>query len=115
MKIILSLFVLVLISSCTKDKVAIVPVDVCKDTVSYGSVIAPLMNTSCNTSGCHNATDQAGGRVFVTHAQVAAAADILLASVRPGYALQMPQGQALLADSVVQKIQCWITQGKLNN
>jgi hypothetical protein len=101
-----------LISSCAKDKVTVVIPPNCPDTVSFNAEILPLIQNNC--SGCHN-TGNGTGYTLTTHSNISSAADAVLGSMQGnGYQL-MPQGGPALPDSLIQKVECWIYQGKKNN
>lgn len=105
--------------SCSKDKVDIDALggnSNCLDTVSYASQIEPILNQSCATSGCHAGGAGTNGYDLTNHSSVSANANIILSVIRhDGGVTAMPYGGAQLADSVGQNIECWISQGKLNN
>ncbi len=112
---------LVILSSCLKDK-AVEPIentvqDTCADTISFSSEIMPLiLNPSCNTASCHNATDAAAGIDLTTYSNVAPISDILLKTMQHESGVSaMPKNLPILHDSIVAKFECWINQGKLNN
>jgi hypothetical protein len=111
MKIILSILFLVLISvSCTKDKVQNYPNANCSDTVSFNNEILPLIQNNC--TGCH---DNQNGYTLTNHSNISLNSTAIIGAMRnSGYQL-MPQGGPALPDSVIQRIECWVNQGKLNN
>ena len=101
-----------LLSSCAKDKVSYVAPPNCPDTISFNNEILPLIQSNCG--GCH---DVGNGTAYTltNHTNIAASADAILGSMRGnGYQL-MPQGGPALPDSLIQKVECWIYQGKLDN
>lgn len=102
-------------TSCKKDKTQIVVND-CPDTISYSAKIAPLINQSCATTGCHAAGSAAGGYNLDGHANVSANAAIILNVIKHESGVTpMPAGAPKLADSLIQQVQCWINQGQLDN
>lgn len=105
------------ILSCSKDKVTQVPIAAdCADTISFSNEVLPLFNQNCSTSGCHDAGSAASGYVFTNHTNISATADQALGAMRhDGGFTPMPLGGAKLADSLIQKVECWIAQGKMNN
>jgi len=107
--ILFSLLTLILIS-CDKDKVSITPN--CADTVSFNNQVLPIIQNNC--LGCHD-VGNGTGYVFTSHANISASANAIWGSMQgSGYQL-MPQGGPALNDSLVQLVECWIAQGKLNN
>jgi hypothetical protein len=107
-----------LIFSCRKDKVQEVTIqpEECGETVSYTNEIQPFLDINCSTSGCHNANSGSAGYVLETHTQISDNADVILSVIRheSGFS-PMPQGSPKLNDSTIQKMECWISQGKLFN
>ncbi|MBI1837422.1 MAG: cytochrome c [Flavobacteriia bacterium] len=103
----------VLLVACAKDKVP-VPVNVainpCPDTISFANDVLPIMNdaacTYCHGPGC-------GIGEYYDYTTISNSAQQILNSIGPNGT--MPQGGTKLADSTVQKIACWISQGKKNN
>ena len=96
--------------SCSKDKASLSPN--CPDTVSFNAVILPMVQSNC--TGCHG-SGNGTGYTLTNYANISSHADAVLGSMRgSGYQL-MPQGGPALPDSVIQKVACWINQGKLNN
>lgn len=108
-----------MIASCTKDKVEIIDVPVntnCPDTILYSTQIEPILNQSCATSGCHPGGAATNGYDLTNHTSVSANASIILNVIRhESGVVAMPFGSAQLPDSIAQHIECWISQGKLNN
>jgi len=119
MKLIATAIVLITFIACTKTKTE-VPVDTgitCTDTVFFqNEILGEIMNVSCNTVGCHDAGTGSAGYTIENYSQVAANANLFLSVIRyDAGVLPMPQGSAKLADSLIQKLDCWIQQGKLDN
>ena len=102
----------VLLVNCTKDKVTVVIPPDCPDTVSFNAEILPLIQNNC--SGCHS-SGNGTGYTLTNHTNISVSADAILGSMHgTGYQL-MPQGGPALPDSLIQKVECWIYQGKKNN
>ncbi len=110
------LCILVMQTGCKKEKgpAPFISTD-CPDTIFYQLQIKPMIDQNCSTSGCHDASGQAGV-VLLSHAQVDEHADHILKTIRyqSGF-VPMPQGASKLADSLIQQFACWINQGKQNN
>lgn len=108
-----------LLVSCLKDKTIepFVATGPCVDTVSYANEIVPqIINFSCNVAGCHNSSANAGGYILENHSQVSANADIVFNVLKHNAGFTpMPLGATKLSDSLIQKFDCWIQQGKLDN
>lgn len=107
------------LSACLKDRtseyVEVAPV-ACADTVFFqAEIMGEIMDVSCNTVGCHDAGTGSGSYVLENYTQVAGAATVLVGVMNYTAGLPMPQGSPKLADSLLQKFDCWIEQGKLNN
>lgn len=119
MKLIATTIVLITFIACSKTKTE-VPVDpdlTCADTVFFqDEILGEILNVSCNTTGCHDAGTGSAGYTLENYSQVAANADLFLSVMRhDAGVLPMPLGSAKLADSLIQKLDCWIQQGKLDN
>lgn len=71
-------------------------------TVSYSTEVAPIINTYCNTGGCHS---------YSTYTQVKSASAAIYSEVSSG---SMPRGKSITA-AEKQKLLCWINNGALNN
>tara|TARA_B100000508_G_scaffold138385_1_gene134339 strand:+ start:20504 stop:20863 length:360 start_codon:yes stop_codon:yes gene_type:complete len=104
--------------SCRKDKVQEVTItpEECPETISYTNDIQPFLDINCSTSGCHDSNTGSAGYVLEQHSQVEEHAEIILSVIRheSGFSA-MPQGGPKLPDSTIQKMECWIGQGKLFN
>ncbi len=103
--------------SCKKDKAPdIVPIESCVDTVSFSQVVLPLIEQSCATTGCHDANTAQSGFNFSGHFNISVFSPSMIGSIRHDASfVPMPFSAPKLADSLIQKIGCWIAQGKLNN
>ena len=115
----LSVFALVGFTSCLKEK-TIEPIIVepgpCSDTVSFTNFIMPeIIDASCNTMGCHDQTGS-GGYILINHNQVSTNANVIYSAIshEAGFT-PMPLGQNKISDTLIQKFDCWIQQGTLNN
>lgn len=101
-----------LLFSCTRDKVT--PIDQqCNTTISFATDVLPIMEANCVS--CHQPGNACGGYDLSTYTAIAANANAIVGSMKAnGYQL-MPIGGPALADSTIQKISCWINQGKQDN
>lgn len=110
---------MLILCSCLKDKTATyteAPPATCVDTVLFqDEIMGQIMNVSCNTAGCHDSGTAQSGYIIENHTQVSANADFFLNVMNYSAGVPMPYGSAKLADSLIQKFECWIEQGKLNN
>lgn len=107
-----ALLVLVGVLACKKDQT---PPAECVDVVSFAADVAPIIEVNCSTSGCHDAT-ASGGINLLSYVGVEANATRILNVIShdAGF-VPMPLGGDKLADSLIQKVDCWIRQGKMNN
>lgn len=98
--------------SCTRDKIT--PIDQqCNTTISFANDVLPIMEANCVS--CHQPGNASGGYDLSSYAAIAANANAIVGSMKAnGYQL-MPIGGPALADSTIQKISCWINQGKQDN
>lgn len=107
------------ILSCKKDKVPQIidyPIDLCADTVSFSQVVQPLIEQGCATTGCHDPNHHQAGYNFTGYQNISSSSSSMISSIRHDAGLTpMPYNQSKFADSLIQKIECWIAQGKLNN
>ncbi len=117
-------FLLIAISvSCNKDKIGdFDPVDGnpftgdCTDTVFYSTIVQPIIMNNCTVAGCHNNIQVAGGFNFESHESVSANANLILNVIQHNSGFgAMPLGASQLNSSLIQDIECWINQGKMNN
>ena len=106
------LFCSIVLFSCTRDKVT--PIDEqCNTTISFSNEVMPIIQANC--VGCHNQNGASGGYDFSTYDAIAGNANALLGSVKANGFQLMPIGGPALPDSLIQKINCWINQGKQDN
>lgn len=114
MKILFNTFLIcaLLLFSCTREKVT--PVDLqCNTTISFTTDVLPIMEANCVS--CHQPGNVSGGYDLSSYTAIAANANAIVGSMKAnGYQL-MPIGGPALADSTIQKISCWIQQGKQDN
>jgi len=78
-------------------------------TISYKNDIAPIMSANCTS--CHNANQASAGINLSTYPNVSKYATSSLNAMNDGS--MPPVGK--LPSGTIQKLNCWITQGKLNN
>lgn len=105
---------IVTLGSCRKDKTPEPPIAenpvVCVEEVSFAQKVLPVLQDKCFS--CHaNGTSPA----FNDHATVSQQADKIVKSIKAEGTPLMPQGGPALPDSIIQNIECWRNQGKLNN
>lgn len=81
---------------------------------TYTTNVKPLMDAHCATSGCHSASQKAGGKDLSTYAGTknAAGNNSFLGSIEhlSGYT-SMPEGAAKLNDADIKTIACWVQNG----
>ena len=111
-RVIVFSFCSVFLFSCTREKVT--PIDEqCNTTISFSNEVMPIIQANC--VGCHNQNGAFGGYDFSTYDAIAGNANALLGSVKANGFQLMPLGGPALPDSTIQKITCWISQGKQDN
>lgn len=76
------------------------------------SKVQSIVAAKCNTSGCHNARDAAGGTVLETYDQVKAKASRI--NQRAIVEKTMPPAAALSTGDIAM-LKCWISSGTPNN
>jgi len=108
------LVALVALSSCEKDKVSVSVV--CDSEMSYQSDIQPLLQMNCAVTGCHTSPNPAGGFDWTSLAVVQSNSQKMLDAMRhsPGITA-MPFLGTKLQDSLINKFECWVVQGSLDN
>jgi hypothetical protein len=113
MKLLASLSICMLLFSCTKDKVGGTIVDPnCTDSLSFSTDVWPIIEQNCTS--CHNVGNTTG-YTLTNHTNISSNAAAIVGSMKGSGFQLMPQGGDALPDSIIQKVQCWISQGKLNN
>ena len=125
MKIIFSLFIitvcLVSLNSCYYDKAELLypgsnlPCDTTSATAKFSTDVLPVMNASCNLSGCHNSTDASSGVILDSYAGVRTQAlngRLMSSTSSTG---TMPKNAARLSNCTLAKIQQWINSSTPNN
>lgn len=127
MKPILSILALIVTVSCFQscyyDKADVLYPDgkiPCDTSVvaKFSTDVLPVMNVSCNTSGCHNTVSASSGVILDTYAGVKAqiANGRLIGSIsQTGAFSPMPKGAGMLNSCTITKIQQWINSGSPNN
>ncbi|MFM9836679.1 MAG: SprB repeat-containing protein [Cyclobacteriaceae bacterium] len=80
--------------------------------ISYSGTIKSILDTNCNTSGCHNG-DLGASRDWRTYATVKNdAASIKSRTVNKS---MPPAGNKALTQEQISQITCWVDDGALNN
>ena len=108
--------ILLFIASCTFDKYEVPRISTsasssCDTIVHYATTIAPLILSTCATSGCHDGTQS---NLAVYHVlQVHSAAVVDRINGRNG--ALMPSAGAPLSAADISKITCWVNQGAQQN
>lgn len=104
----------IVVCSCKKDKVEFYSNANCSDTVSFNDEILPLIQNNC--AGCH---DNQNGYSLTNYANISSNSSAIIGAMRnSGYKLMPRDGFNIgyaLPDSVIQRVECWINQGKKNN
>lgn len=115
-----TIFSLSLFESCYYDKEELLYPDSklpCDTSVvaRFSSEVLPVMNASCNLSGCHNSVDAASGVILDTYAGVKTQSlnGRLMSSTNLNGT--MPKNAAKLSSCTLTKIQQWINSGTPNN
>ncbi len=105
---------MILTVSCSKDKTEFAAAD-CPDPISFANDVKPIIDVNCATSGCHDANTSTPYE-FANYDDIAANANLILSVIRHETGVTpMPLNGNQLADSLIQKINCWVIQGKLDN
>lgn len=78
---------------------------------AFAADINPIIQSSCNISGCHAPGSFNGPGALTNYAQISAAASSIKTAVSSG---RMPQGSSL-STSQKNSIICWVNSGAPNN
>lgn len=116
-KKLLCIIAIVLLEGCAKDKIKEVDTTPfitadCPDTVKFATQIMPIIIENC--INCHGEGGP-NSPLIKDYATISQNADKILKSIKAEGLLLMPDGGPALENSLIQKISCWIQQGKLNN
>ena len=100
--------------SCKKDNTSSAPIPLEENkatctTISYKNTIAPLFSTYCKS--CHNSNYKAADVNLSDYESIKNEAEKSLLVIKDGS--MPPSGK--LSETMIQQIECWIKQGKLNN
>ena len=113
MKIILPILVCTFaFFSCTRDKITQVDSG-CQTPIFFSADVFPIMEANCIS--CHQQGNASGGYDLSSYSAIASNANAVLGSMKANSFQLMPLGGPALADSTIQKIACWIEQGKHDN
>ena len=91
------------------------------DTVYFANTILPLINSSCATTGCHDAISHAEGVTLTTYSQIMSLVSPFNAGSSKLYTVLSNNGEnrmppaGPLTSTQIANIQKWINQGALNN
>jgi SprB repeat len=80
--------------------------------ISYSGTIKTILDTNCNTSGCHNG-DLGSNRDWRTYASVKN--DAASIKSRTANKSMPPTGSTALTQQQIDQISCWVDDGALNN
>jgi hypothetical protein len=100
--------------ACTSDKEELLNAsgnDCTGINATFSANVAPIIQTNCALSGCHEGGSTNGPGALTNYTQVHNAAAAIKAAVRSGL---MPQGGSLTAGQI-KTISCWVDSGAPNN
>ena len=102
----------VFLSNCTSDSTDDLTLPI-PAAVTYTQNVKPILDTSCATSGCHNATSSAAGLVLETYVQAKDAFEnrFALGRMQSQGASMPPSGN--LPDTTIEIMKDWRDQGYL--
>jgi hypothetical protein len=112
------LFVIVLFTGCYKDKEELLYPGTRSDcdtvAAKFSKDILPIFQTYCAKANCHDAVSAQGGRTFTNYTGIYNAREII--KTRALIIKDMPQApNPKLADSNINKINCWLLSGAPDN
>ena len=106
-------FIFLVTLSCNKDTGGGTTTVDCSTVTNkaFAADVNPIIQGTCNISGCHAAGSFNGPGALTNYAQISAAGSSIKTAVSSG---RMPQGSSL---SIAQKnaIICWVNSGTPNN
>lgn len=106
------LVLVILFTQCAKEEVDIV--DCNGVTATYTSNVKAILDASCATSGCHNASSKKAGYDLSNYdnAKAGAQKEAFLGSIqhKSGYS-KMPRRASKLSDADIKSISCWVQNG----
>lgn len=106
------LFGLLALTQCKKETID--AYDCTGVAPTYTTDVKSILDASCATSGCHNASSAKGGYNLSTYqgAQQAAGKEAFLGSIqhKSGFS-KMPRGGSKLAETNIKLISCWVQNG----
>lgn len=104
-------------TSCTMDKVhPVTDNNQSCDSVpkSFAADVNPIFDQYCVS--CHNSTDASGGYTFETYNDISQNIGICLKTMNhESGVVAMPYQDDPLSDSLIQIVECWLSDGALNN
>lgn len=86
--------------------------------LSFATHIYPIINSRCNSSGCHNTAASSGGLSFEGYANIKSAIDLpkFLGSIKHESSYSpMPKSSTKLSSCDILKIEQWKKNGSPNN
>jgi hypothetical protein len=112
------LFVIALFTGCYKDKEELLYPGTKSDCdtipAKFGKDILPIFLTYCAMANCHDAITAQGGRTFTNYTGIYNAKEVI--ETRALIIKDMPQApNPKLADSNINKINCWLLSGAPDN
>ncbi len=97
------------IFSCKKDKNSKLTPQCDGSHPTYNSGIKSIIDSNCNSSGCHNSGSSNGS--FTTYSGLTGVINNGSFKRTVLTDQTMPQGSATLSQSNINKIQCWVNDG----
>ena len=104
----------ILLTSCSSDSTDDLTIPI-PNTITYTQNIKAITDTSCATSGCHNATSNSSGLTLETYIQVKDAFVNKNALVRMESTTASMPPSGNLPSTSIQMIKNWRDQGYLEN
>ena len=113
-KVFIILLLIIGITGCYNDKGELLyprANDCSSHSASFGAEVQPIIQSNCATSGCHDAASVNKGGPLTNYTLIKNKASVIRSQVTRKV---MPQGSSLSA-SQIQLINCWVSNGALNN
>ncbi len=109
LKPLLVIFSFIVFFACSKDDDEVTTTTCDGSNLTYNSGVSAIINSNCNASGCHNSGSQHGD--FTTYSGLQGVTTNGAFNSRVIVLQDMPQGSAVLTQSQLNKLKCWVDNG----
>ena len=106
---------LVALASCKKDDDSGGDGGIDCDTVKFSTTIAPLLQNNCTNVGCHDVGSALTNGDYTTYAGIETVAKNDTMRQKVLIDMTMPKGTAVLTQTQLDQVECWLDDGALDN